>query len=257
MSGRRREAGGWQRRATPALLALLLAGTPAAAAGLPDLEISPRPGAALPTGIELTDEAGAPARLEALLGSRPAILVLEYLSCPNLCGVVLGDLAAAIDGQTLRAGRDFDVIAVSVDPRDTPEAARAAKARLGVGAGWHFLTGDGARRVAASVGFPYRWDEELGQFAHPAGAVALTTSGRVARYLFGAGYRPGEVTAALTQAAAGDVAGPAAPLHLLCFGYDPRTGRFTVAVENAVRAAGVATLLGLIALVLRARGRRS
>jgi protein SCO1/2 len=238
-------------------LLCVLAGT-ASAAPLPDLEVTPRLGATLPLDARFVDENGAAVRLGDLVERRPAVLVFEYLSCPNLCGVVLGDLAAAVAGQKLRPGRDFEVVAIGIDPRDMPGDAIAAKARLGVGEGWHVLTGAGAaaRAVADAAGFPYAWDGELGQFVHPAAAIVLAPGGRVSRYLLGAGYDAGELGAAVADAPAAAQDGVSGR-RLLCFGGGAIEAGLAAVAQNAVRVVALGTLGALAALMMWAGRRRN
>jgi protein SCO1 len=257
----------------PAVLIGALAWSAAAAAApsslapsaFPDLAFAQHPGAALPLDAMLRDEAGRAVRLGDFFDRRPAVLALGYFHCPNLCGLSLDDLADAVGGSGLEAGRDFDVLAISIDPRETPADARAAKEKRrarnpAAGAGWHYLTGGAAevRRIADRIGFSYVWDPALGQYAHAAGVTLATPAGTVARYVLGFDYAPRDLRLGLVEASRGHIAAPAARLLLLCYGYDPASGRYTLAVMRLVQAAGVATALALATLValLRRRERR-
>jgi protein SCO1/2 len=157
----------------------------------------------------------------------------------------------------LTVGRDFQVLAVSIDPHETAADARAARARYAArgadAARWHFLTGPPGEvgRLAAAVGFPYRYDGSADQFAHPAGLVLLSPGGRISRYLLGLDYRPLDLRLGLTEAGAGRIASPAARLLLLCYGYDPETGRYSLAVHELLRAGGLLILLAVGIPVLR------
>ncbi len=251
----------WRCALLVALLLVLLSPAPgrAAAGGrssfkasdFASLAFEQHPGAALPLDIRLRDETGQTVRLGRFFGQVPAILVLEYLRCPNLCGLVLGSLLDALGSVPLRAGRDFQVLAVSIDPREGPSDAAAARKRYAQrsrdAASWHFLTGPQAEveRLAQSVGFPLRYDAAIDQFAHPAGVVLASPAGRISRYILGVGYRPLDLRIGLLDAAAGAVPGPASGLLLLCYGYDPETGRYTLAVTRLLRAGALVTLLAL------------
>lgn len=251
-----------------ALLAVVAAQPARAAAGgerssiqpsaFADLGFAQRPGAQVPLDIVFRDEQGRPVRLGDYVHGLPVVLVLEYLHCPNLCGLVLGNLALALQGLThaeMRAGRDYQVVAISIDPRETPADARAAHEkyapRFSETAAWHFLTGDAAaiKAVADSVGFRYRYDKLIGQYAHPSGVTILSPSGRVARYILGLDYRPVDLRLGLTEAEAGEVSAPASQLLLLCYCYDPQTGRYSLAVHRLLQGAGLLTVL-LIAVPL-------
>ena len=249
------------------LLLALLAALPARAltpqeAGT--LAFAQHPGAKLDAATALTDESGAPVRLASLLRGKPAVLVLDYLHCPNLCGLVLASLADALAQVPLTAGRDYQVLAVSIDPDEGPSDAAAARAQYAARypqeiAAWHFLTGPASRDIAAQVGFPYRWDAELRQFAHPAGVVLLSPDATVSRYLLGVAPAPLDLRLGLTEASAGRVSAPASHLLLLCFGYDPAAGRYNLQILRVTQLVGLVTAGGLGLLILglwRGEGRR-
>ncbi|HEX3843677.1 MAG TPA: SCO family protein, partial [Steroidobacteraceae bacterium] len=163
-----------------------------------DLGIKQHMGAALPAGVTLRDGTGRRVQLGDLFRGEPVVLVLDYLRCRNLCGVVLEHTAKMLSLTPLTAGRDYQVVAISIDPRDGPADSRAARTKYLAGlprataAAWHFLTGPEAsvRAVADAVGFHYRYDPAIDQFAHPAGIMIVTPGGTVARYLLGVGFRP-------------------------------------------------------------------
>lgn len=226
-----------------------------------------RPGAALPLATALRDEAGRDAVLGQAFGGPPVILDLGYYHCPTLCGVVRGDLVAALGASGLAPGRDYRLVLLSIDPAEGPaEAARAksadlAQAGLKDGSDWHYLTGSppSIAAVAETVGFPSRFDAELRQFLHPTGLVVLTGDGRVSSYLLGVGYSGGDLRAAVLRAGAGGVAQASLPILLLCFHFDPATGRYTLAIEKVLRLMAVLTVLtlgGLLVVLHRSPGLR-
>jgi protein SCO1/2 len=235
---------------------VFLAGTPAEAQIQPSQFASfafrQHPGAQLPLDALLHDESGRTVRLGDYFGHKPAVVVLEYLRCPNLCGLVLGGLVAQMREQKLQPGRDLQFVAISIDPKEQPSDGRAARekylAMFGTAspAGWHFLTGDPAqvRQVASAIGFPYRYDKALDQFAHPAGFVVATPDGRIAQY-----QKPGQLKAAVDSAARGVTRPPAFPLLCLCLGYDPQPGTVQAIVMSIVRAVSAAVVTGCILLI--------
>jgi protein SCO1/2 len=257
-----------------ALIVLFLVALPLSPAGarssldadtLAGLAFRQHPGASLPLETTLSDEDGHPVRLGEYFGRRPVVLVLDYLRCRTLCGVVLGNLAAALDPLPLDAGRDFEVVAVSIDPRDTSADAAAAKARdlaryhhAGAAAGWHFLVGGEAavRPLADAVGFPYRYDAAIDQYAHPAGLTVVSPAGSIARYILGVDYRPIDLRLAITEAARGKVSAPLSRLLLLCYGYDPQQGRYTPQIEGAMILVNLAGVLGFVAIIAAIHRRR-
>jgi protein SCO1/2 len=232
---------------------------PFTAQQLAALSFHQHPGAALPLDAVLSDEEGRRVRLGDFFAGKPVILVLDYLHCKTLCGFVLADLAQSLARAGRAAGMNFSVVAISIDPRDTPVEARAARAQYHVqeshadGAGWHFLTGgaDEVRRVADAVGFPYRYDEDADQFAHPAGFVVAAPNGSIARYILGIDYAPLDLRLALAEAGRGAISSPVNDLLLLCYCYDPATGRYGPAIGNALRIAGGLTVLTIMAMVAR------
>lgn len=252
------------RRLVIVWLALVLVALPAAAQQsrfttnqLADLSFHQHPGAMLPLDTVLTDERGQTVTLGSFFTGRPVVVVLDYLHCKTLCGFVLGDLVRTAAQVPLTAGRDYDVVAISIDPHDTPADSRAAHeqylARTAHPGGWHFLTGSEAsvHRIADTIGFPYLYDAAADQYAHPAGITIAAPDGRIARYLLGVDNAPLDLRLALTEAAHGTISTPATALLLLCYCYDPATGRYSAQINTAMRVLGGATVLGLGFLVLR------
>jgi protein SCO1 len=209
------------------ILLLLLASGFANAAPAPDFSdfsYQQKLGSALPLHEMFRDETGGSVRL-ANLGGKPLILALGYFHCPNLCGIVRSDLFNALGETGMTAGRDYTLVALSIDPSETSADAKAAKAEdlssyplPGAGQGWHFLTGraDAIQSVAHAVGFRDHFDPALKQFLHPAGIVFVTPTGIVSSYLLGVGYQPADVRLAVTRADRGTIAAAALPILLLC-----------------------------------------
>ena len=249
------------------LFALLL--STARAEGPPEqLHFEQRLGASLPLQAAFRDDEARPVRLQAYFAARPAILVLTYFQCPNLCGTVLSTLTMRLRRIDLSLGKDFDVVVVSIDPSDTP--AMAARKRLAYAQlcerpeavrGWHFLTGERASidALADAIGFHYAREHPGGQFVHPAGVVLVTPGGRIARYLLGVDFPEDSLKYGLIEAASNRIGSPADRIWLLCHRYDGATGRYGALVAGAVRASAVLTLLtlaGAIAVWLRQERRR-
>ena len=245
-------------RASPAallaaILILAFAAAPASAADFSDLAFRPHPGGHLPLGLRLVDEHGGTVPLARFFTGKPVVLVLEYLHCKTLCGLALGALAAALDALPLDAGRDFQVVAVSIDPRDTPAEAAAAKAKYlaidhhpGAAAGWHFLTGPQAvvKQIADAAGFSYRYDKATDQYMHPAGFVVAAPDGTISRYLLEIDPAPAQLRAALGDAAHAEVQGPLTRFVLWCHGDDPQVGRYTVPILAAFTIANFGAMAG-------------
>lgn len=217
------------------------------------------PGAELPLDAQFRDDSGRPMTLANAIGGRPSILVLEYLRCNNLCSLVLTGATNALIRSKLTPGRQVNLVAISIDPRDTIEDAAKERAMYSArfldptqaNEGIRFLIGspDQVARIADSVGFPYEKDNQSGQFAHPAGFVVTTPNGRISRYMLGLNPPAAAVSKALRDAQNGEIKPPAHPLLLLCFGYDPDAGTAAALALRLVRFACAAMVIACVALV--------
>ena len=224
-----------------------------------------RLGALVPRDARFLDVNGQPTDLRTLADGKPLLLALGYYRCPNLCDVVLNGMAHTLEGLDLQPGRDFEVAFVSIDPAETPADARHTQgmlARMHPKARvprWHFLSGDPASigALAKAVGFRYFYDEKLHQYAHAAGLVAITPDGKVAQYFFGVSWPPASLRLALVHASQGELGSVIDRLVLLCCGYDPTTGRYSLAIGRTMQVLGVAFVLALVGWLawLKARAR--
>jgi protein SCO1/2 len=158
----------------------------------------------------------------------------------------------------LQPGKDYDVVVVSIDPADTPALAAQKKAeyakqfgRPTFNSGWHFLTGnqESISKLANAVGFRYRWDAPTKQFIHAGGIMIATPDGNLSRYLYGIQYSPQDLRMSLVDASQHKIGSPVDYVLLFCLHYDATQGRYTLAIFNLLKAAGMITLLGLVALV--------
>ena len=207
--------------------------------------------------LTFTDEEGNQVQLGDYLGDRPAILALVYYECPMLCNLVLDGVEAVLDAMKLEVGKDFDVITVSIDPGETPELAAQKKAnhlerlgKEGAERGWHFLTGDevGIEILASTVGFRYVYDPVTDQYAHAAGIMVLTPMGQVSRYYYGIEYIPRDVRLGLVEASEGRIGGLVDQLLLLCFAYDPSTGKYGLLIFRTIQFFATLMILGFVAM---------
>lgn len=253
------------RLSAVALIALAMRLPPALADGAFDFAWRTHPGAQLPLSTALVDEHGQPVTLGRYFTKRPVILVLEYLRCKSLCGVTLRSLVRTLDKLPLEAGRDFELLAVSIDPRDRPADAAAAKAkyvalyrsRTAGAVGIHFLTGAAAAvgHIADTAGFPYRYDPVLDQYVHPAGFVVAAPGGRISRYVLGIGGTPAELAEALGDAEENKALGPFAKILLLCH-IKGDVGTYTVPVLAAFAVANLAATAAAFAIFTAVRRKR-
>jgi protein SCO1/2 len=234
---------------------------------LKDVGIDQKLDSQLPLEAEFRDEEGRSIRLGQLLGKRPAVLALVYYECPMLCTMVLNGALRAVRALQLNAGSDFDVIAISFDPEETPNLALRKKEeylerynRPGAENGWHFLTGDQAniKAVTEAAGYRYSRDPATGQWAHASAIMVVTPEGRLARYFFGVEYSARDLRFGLVEAAQGRIGTAVDQVLLYCFHYDPATGKYSLVIMNILRAGGAATVAGLLLfwLIQSRRGRR-
>jgi protein SCO1/2 len=208
----------------------------------------------LPLDLPFVDSDGNPVHLRDYFGDKPVILSLVYFDCPMLCTQVINSLLRAMNVLSFGAGTEFDVLTISIDPGETPELANAKKieylknyrGREG-STGWHFLTGDQQQidQLAAAVGFRYEYDEPTDQYIHASGIMVLTPEGKLARYFYGIDYPPRDLRWGLVEAADGAIGNPVDQLLLLCYSYDPMTGKYGLYIRNSLRIGGLATILAL------------
>lgn len=212
----------------------------------------------IPANLTFRDETGKVVRLRDYFGKRPMILNLVYYRCPMLCGEVLIGLESALRALKFDVGKEFDVITVSFDARETPEIAAAKKAeylkrygRPGAAQGWHFLTGpqESIDVLTKAAGFQYQYDSKTGQFAHATAIMVLTPAGRIAQYYYGVEYAPKDLRLGLIQASENKIGNLVDQVLLYCYHYDPATGKYGAVVMRIMRLAAAATLLALGALM--------
>jgi len=209
----------------------------------------------VPLDLRFRDSSGTDVRLGDLVKDKPVILALVYYDCPMLCTQVLNGLSASLRQlDSLAIGTDYDVVTISIDPKETPELAAPKKAGYvrSLGAeggerGWHFLTGEqpAIDAICESVGFRYFYDEEIGEYAHAGGVVILTPSGKVSRYFIDVVFPKLDMRLALVESSEGRIGSLVDAITLLCFQHDPATGKYGLVVTNVVRL-GAGLTLGLL-----------
>jgi len=228
---------------------------------LKEVGIEQRLGEQLPLEAVLKDEDGKAVKLgDYFAKGRPVIVAFVYYECPMLCNQVLNGLTGSLKGMSIDAGKDFDVIALSFDARENDNAALAKNkkasymeryARPGTENGWHFLTGseESILAVTRAAGFNFKWDEKSNQFAHAGAVMIATPDGKISRYLYGIDYAPKDLKFAVMESAEARVGSPVEQLMLYCYHYDPSTGKYGLSVLRVMRIGGVATLLGIGAML--------
>lgn len=214
--------------------------------------IDQRIGEKVPLDLPFVDENGKDVKLGDYFGKRPVLLAMVYYECPMLCTQVLNGVTGALKVLNFNVGQEFDVVAVSINPREGPGLAAAKKqnyveryGRPETAAGWHFLTGreENIRALANAVGFRYVYEEETKQYAHGAGVELITPKGVIARYFYGIEYSPRDIRLGIIEASEERLGSPIDSVLLLCFHYDPATGTYGATVMTMVRAGAVLTMI--------------
>jgi protein SCO1/2 len=226
---------------------------------LTDVRFDQRLNERLPLDAAFKDETGRAVKLGDYFGKKPVILAFVYYECPMLCTQVLNGLTTSLTVLDETVGREFDVVAISFDARETPALADGKKKshvdrykRPESAQGWHFLTGDESsiKAVTAAAGFHYVWDEKTQQFAHPSGIIVATPDGKLSRYFFGIEYASRDVKFALIESSAGRIGNAIDQLLLYCYHYDPATGSYGFVAMGAVRVGGALTVLALVSFMV-------
>lgn len=217
--------------------------------------------ALVPLEAEFKDESGRDIKLGELFGrsERPVVLTMVYYECPMLCTQVLNGFVKTLRVLGMEVGEDFDIVTVSIDPSETSGLAAAKKEAYVAGLegervaeGWRWLVGSQSSidALADSVGFRYWYDAEIDEYAHPGGIVVLTPEGRVSRYFFDVEFAMRDLRLALVEASAGKIGSLTDKVMLLCYHYDPKTGKYGFVVTNIVRGLGGLTVLLLVGFVI-------
>jgi protein SCO1 len=226
--------------------------------------------ARIPSDILLRDETGDAVRIGDFFGKKPIVLSLVYFDCPALCTEVLNGELRTMKSISLDLGKDFEAVTVSFEPKDTPALAMAKRdvyagqyGRPNAAEHWHFLTGEQASIDALThiAGFRYAYDTSIHQYAHAAAILILTPDGRIDRYFYGVQYPARDFRLGLVDASEGKIGGVTDQAMLLCYQYDPMTGKYGLVIMNVLRAAGGLTALALglfmAAMFLRDKRRNS
>jgi protein SCO1/2 len=223
--------------------------------GLAGVGIQQKLDSQLPLHAKFRDEYGQEVTLGKYFESgKPVLLAPVYYRCPMLCTQIMGGLEGALRAVSLNPGQDFEIVAFSFDPKDSPETALAKKEmymkryrRANTTNGWHFLSGDEAsiKALTAAIGYGYKYDPKTDQYAHASGVMIATPQGRLSKYFYGVEYSPRDLRLGLVEASEGRIGNPVDALLLFCFHYDPATGKYGAVAMNMIRFAGAAfTLIG-------------
>jgi protein SCO1/2 len=218
----------------------------------------------LPLDLAFRDETGRSVQFREYFSQKPVLLALVYYGCPMLCDQTEQGVVGALRMLSFNPGRDYEVVFVSFDPRESPAMAAQKKEmamthfrRPETAAGWHFLTGpkESVDALTKAANFRYSFDEKSGLFAHAAGIMLLTPDGRISRYFYGVEYPARDLRLGLVDASAGKIGTPIDRALLFCYRYDPTSARYSASILSIIRLAGILTVLGLVAAILIFRRR--
>jgi len=218
----------------------------------------------LPLDLAFRDETGRSVQFREYFSQKPVLLALVYYGCPMLCDQTEQGVVGALRMLSFNPGRDYEVVFVSFDPRESPDMAAQKKEvamthfrRPETAAGWHFLTGpkESVDALTKAANFRYSFDEKSGLFAHAAGIMLLTPDGRISRYFYGVEYPARDLRLGLVDASAGKIGTPIDRALLFCYRYDPTSARYSASILSIIRLAGILTILGLVAAILIFRRR--
>ena len=241
-------------------------GIPAAnmPAQLQGVDFRPEMNAQMPLDLPFRDETGRDVKLGDFFGQKPVVLAFVYFTCPMLCDQVQQGVVGSLRMLSFNPGRDYEVVFISFDSRDTAEKAAQKKAtdlshfrRPETASGWHFLTGSQSSidAVTHAANFRYRYDAKNDYFAHASGVMMLTPSGRISRYFYGVEYPGRDVRLGLVDASAGKIGSPIDRVLLFCYHYDPSTATYSASILKIMRFAAALTVLIIVAGILIFRRR--
>jgi protein SCO1/2 len=218
----------------------------------------------MPLDVSFRDETGRPVQLRDYFGKKPVVLAFVYYGCPMLCSQVEQGVVGSLRMLSFNPGRDYQVVFVSFDSRETPDMAASKKEtalshfrRPETAPGWHFLTGSeqSINAVTHAANFRYSFNPKTNFFAHASGAMILTPDGRISRYFYGVEYPGRDMRLGLVDASAGKIGTPIDRALLFCYQYDPTTATYSASILKIIRLAGVLTILCIVGGILIFRRR--
>ena len=220
----------------------------------------------VPLDLPFRDETGRSVQLRQYFGQKPVVLAFVYYGCPMLCDQVEQGVVGVLRMLSFNPGRDYEVVFVSFDSRETPEMAAEKKKRAlahfrrpETDSGWHFLTGSKESIEAATkaANFRFSFDAKNNLFAHASGVLLLTPDGHISRYFYGIEYPGRDMRLGLVDASAGKIGSPIDHVLLFCYHYDPAAAVYSASILKIIRLAGVLTILCLVGGILISRRRET
>jgi len=217
-------------------------------------------GASLDLSMPFTADNGVTAPLSHFInGKKPVLMAMIYYNCPSLCSYHLNGIVDTLKQMKWTAGKEFDLIAVSMDHSETSDLAAkkkqnylAAYGRVEGEKGWHFLVGneENVKKLSDQLGFRFQWLKDEQQFAHAAVAYVITPEGKISRYLHGIMVDPNTMRMSLLEASNGKIGSVIEQVMLFCFQFDPKKNKYTIAAWNVMRIGAVLMVLMLAVLLV-------
>ncbi len=233
-------------------------------AALQNVGFEPPLNGQMPLDLHFRDETGRDVQLREFFGQKPVVLAFVYYNCPMLCDQIQMGVVGTLRMLSFNPGRDYEVVFISFDSRDTSEmAAQKKKTALNhfrrpeTVSGWHFLTGskESIDAVTRAANFRFRFDAKSNLFAHASGVMILTADGRISRYFYGVEYPGRDMRLGLVDASAGKIGSPIDHVLLFCYRYDPSTAKYSASILRIIRLGGILTILSIVGGILISRRR--
>jgi protein SCO1/2 len=216
-------------------------------------------GANVDLSMPVKDELGNIVPLSTYFkGDHPVILSLVYFSCPHLCNFHLNGLAEGMKNLAWVPGQQFEVVSLSIDPKETPQLAGRKKdsyvhllGKPEAAQGWHFLTADQPviDQLSKTTGFKFKWNEQAKDWMHASAAIVMTPQGKISRYLPGIDFQAQDLKLALLEASNGKIGTTADKLIMFCYQYDSHTSKYSIMVFRLMQLGGALIIL-VLAMVL-------
>lgn len=204
-----------------------------------EIGIVERLGDTIPLDLTFNNENNEAITLRYLI-KKPTILMFVYFDCPNLCSPLMDGVADVISKLDMTLGKDYQVVTISFNTKDTPEKAKVKKINFVQKISkenqkyWTYLTGtqENISAITAAAGFKYK--PQGVDFAHPSAIMVLSPAGMITRYLYGLTYLPFDVKMAIIEASKGIARPTSSRILQYCFAYNPGSKTYTLQVTRIV-----------------------
>ena len=224
-----------------------------------DVTVVQKLGDVVPLNLPLTDSLGRKVKTGYFIdGKKPTIISLNYSDCPMLCNVQLNQLCKSLKELDLQVGQDFQILTISIDPKETTETIRktkdgyidqVSKAHANAADGWAFCTAQQPiiTKIADVLGFQYNYDPKTGEYYHPAMLAFISPKGVITRYSLALSFEPKDLRKALIESGDGTVGSPVDQIIMWCFSYDPDSNSYTAQAWKIMRLGGAVTIFLMLA----------